>query len=284
VGCNDGTLLGGFARHGLRIVGVDPARNLAPLATQRGATVVTAYFGAETARDVRERFGPARVITATNAFPHIPRLDDFMTGISTLLAPDGVFVIEAHYLLDMLDQLAFDTIYHEHVSYWSLNAARTLFARHGLDVMHVERLPIHHGQLRMFVQRAGTRVPDASVVAQMAEEAARGLPGREPLDSFAQATARVRSDLRAFVRQAQAEGKRIAAYGAPAKGNTLITYLGLGPDEIAWMARKSITASTGMSYIDATSGGALGRTASCRIAWASPTYALSNLTSTSSAF
>lgn len=131
IGCNDGTLLNGFSRHGVRTLGVDPAANLAELTAGTGPERFTGFFGAENAKTIAARWGRASAITATNTFPHIPNLNDFVRGIDTALAPGGVFVIEAHYLVDLLDQGAFDTVYHEHVSYWALGPMTTFFERHG---------------------------------------------------------------------------------------------------------------------------------------------------------
>lgn len=239
IGCNDGTLLSGFKRHGVRVLGVDPARNLAPLAQKLGVEVKSAFFGAETAGQVVASHGQARAITATNAFPHIPDLADFMTGIATLLAPDGSFVIEAHYLLDMIEQGAFDTIYHEHVSYWALGPMMRLFEAHGLRIVHVERLPIHHGQLRVFAQHAASARPDETVDAVLAAERAAGLPGLERCQEFARTTYRIRDDLNTVLADLQAQGKTVAGYGAPAKGNTLLTFLDLEPGRIRYIADRS---------------------------------------------
>lgn len=239
VGCNDGTLLAGFQREGMRVLGVDPARNLAPLAAGRGIPVETAFFTEATARAIAGRHGPARAITATNVFPHIPALDDFMRGVDALLAPDGVLVIEAHYLLDMFEQGAFDTIYHEHVSYWSLAAMTRLFARHGMEVMHAARLPIHHGQLRVFVQRRGVRSPGPEVAALLAAEAAGGALDETAGQAFARMAHRIRDDLHRCLSDLRAGGGRVAAYGAPAKGSTLLTFLRLGPGDIDFIADRS---------------------------------------------
>ena len=157
IGCNDGTLLEGFRDNGLRVLGVDPARNLAQLAKDSGIERMVAFFNSETASEIVSRWGKGSVITATNTFPHIPDLPDFLAGINSVLAPDGVLVLEVHYLLDLIQQRAFDTIYHEHVSYWGLKPMKALFERHGLEVTDVERLPIHHGQLRVFAQHTGRR-------------------------------------------------------------------------------------------------------------------------------
>lgn len=239
VGCNDGTLLSGFRRHGLRVLGVDPARNLAPLAHSRGIEVKSAFFGAATAGEIVASHGHARVITATNVFPHIPALDDFMAGVETVLAHDGILVIEAHYLVDMFEQGAFDTIYHEHVSYWSLATMMRLFDRYGMHVVHAERLPIHHGQLRVFVQRRGVREAEAGVATLLQAEQAVGVHGLDACRTFAATTHRIRNDLRRCLVEIQTAGGRVAGYGAPAKGSTLLTFLELGPQDIDFIADRS---------------------------------------------
>jgi SAM-dependent methyltransferase len=239
IGANDGTLLAGFARHGVRTLGVDPAKNLAELASANGSERYVGFFDSRSAREIVERWGQASAITATNTFPHIPGLHDFVRGIEIALAPDGVFVIEAHYLVDMLEQVAFDTIYHEHVSYWALRPMRRLFETHGLEIVDAERLPIHHGQLRVTVARAGSRPVSPNVAAIAAAEDAAGLGTREPLDAFADATYGIKQDLHRLLADLRRDGKRVAGYGAPAKGNTLIGFLELGPETIEYIADRS---------------------------------------------
>src|SRR5262245_45941251 len=227
IGCNDGTLLKGFRRHGVRTLGVDPAVNLAALAQERGVDRYVGFFNATTAQEIRQRWGRAAVITATNTFPHIPDLHDFMEGIKTVLAPQGAFVIEAHYLMDLLDQCAFDTIYHEHVSYWALRPMTALFTRHGLEIVHAERVPLHHGQLRVTAQRAGISPVHPSVSELLSLEQARQLDQFATYQRFAQQTRRLKAELRDTLGNLHDQGKRIAGYGAPAKGNTLLSFLGL---------------------------------------------------------
>ena len=239
IGANDATLLQGFARHGIRTLGVDPAVNLAARAADTGIDRYTGFFGADSAKEIVERWGQAAAITATNTFPHIPDLNDFMTGIDTTLAPGGAFVIEAHYLQDILDQLAFDTVYHEHVSYWALETMQRLFARHGMEVTSAERLPIHHGQLRVFVQRQGEGTVEDSVETVLAQERERGLLEPATWTAFADRVAALKRDLHATLTELHTEGKTVAAYGAPAKGSTLLSYLELGPDDLAWIADRS---------------------------------------------
>ena len=239
IGCNDGTLLAGFARHGVRTLGVDPAKNLAALAGSNGVDRYVGFFDAQSAPEIVARWGRASAMTATNTFPHIPDLHGFVRGIDTVLADDGVFVIEAHYLLDMLEQHAFDTIYHEHVSYWALGPMMRLFASHGLQVVDAERLPIHHGQLRATIARDGTRQPSERVAATLAAEQAAGVDRIETLAAFAEATRRIKSDLHRLLTELRGEGKRVVGYGAPAKGNTLIGFLELGPETLSYIADRS---------------------------------------------
>ena len=238
IGCNDGTLLSGFARHGVSTLGVDPAENLAELAAAAGDRYV-GFFNSENADEIVERWGQAAAITATNTFPHIPALNDFVEGIAKALRPGGVFVIEAHYLVDLLEQGAFDTVYHEHVSYWALGPMRRLFERHGLEVVDAERVPIHHGQLRVWVQRQGEGTVSERVGEILAEEKEKGLDRIETFHAFAEQVYRMKRDLREAVDRIKAEGSRLAGYGAPAKGNTLLCFLEIGPDTVDYIVDRS---------------------------------------------
>ena len=239
IGSNDGTLLSAFKSHGVKTLGIDPAENLAPLASKVGVETYTAFFGLETAARVAERLGKASVITATNTFPHIPDLADFLAGVNELLEADGVFVIEAHYLADLLEQGAFDTVYHEHVSYWALRPMIDFFSRHGLHVVDVERLAVHHGQLRVFVQRDGHGEIQPSVRALLEAERELGLDRFETFQRFARRALEIKQDLRRTMLELRAQGKRVAGYGAPAKASTLLTFLDIGPDQIEYIADRS---------------------------------------------
>jgi SAM-dependent methyltransferase len=239
IGCNDGTLLNGFRRHGVRVLGVDPAENLAALTKDSGVHRYVGFFNSNSAKEIVQRWGQAKVITATNTFPHIPQLNDFMDGINNALAPGGVFVIEAHYLVDILEQVAFDTIYHEHISYWALKPMMTLFERHGLVVTNAERLPLHHGQLRVAVQRKGEGKVLPAVEQVLKEETAKGVGHLKTYQHFARQAANIKQSLTATIRKLKDQGKRVAGYGAPAKGNTLLSYLGLGSDSIEYIADRS---------------------------------------------
>jgi SAM-dependent methyltransferase len=239
IGCNDGTLLRGFQRHGVRLLGVDPAKNLTAFTAGAGIERCTELFTAASAAEIAGRCGPASLITATNTFPHIQKLDDFIDGIKTALKPGGVFVIEMHYLLDLIEQVAFDTVYHEHVSYWALGPMRKLFQAHGMDVMDAERVPLHHGQLRVHVQRRGEGEVQPGVAKVLAEEVAAGLDKISTYREFAERTLKIKRDLHQTLAGFAHNGETVAGYGAPAKGNTLLGFLDIGPELLPYIVDRS---------------------------------------------
>ena len=239
IGCNDGTLLSGFRRHGVRVLGIDPAANLAELAKESGIDRYVGFFSECTAQDIVRRWGVAKVITATNTFPHIPQLQDFVAGLKSVLAPGGVFVIEAHYLMDLLEQGAFDTIYHEHVSYWGLGPMVYLFDQVGMEIVHAERVPLHHGQLRVFVQRKGEGTVQPGVAMLLENERFLRMDKFTTYQAFAQKTEKIKTDLHAKLRELREKGNRLVGYGAPAKGNTLLSFLEIGPDVIEYIVNRS---------------------------------------------
>ncbi len=240
IGCNDGTLLNGFKRHGVRTLGVDPAKNLAELTKDNvGTDRFADFFNEKNAATIVERWGPAKVITATNTFPHIPELQDFVAGLKIALAEGGVFVIEMHYLVDMIEQLAFDTVYHEHVSYWALGPMQYLFESNGLEIVDVTRVPLHHGQLRVFVQRQGEGKVQPSVQEILDLEKSMRLDEFATFEAFARDIQVIKKDLLATIDDLRAQGKRVVGYGAPAKGNTLLSFLEIRSDRVEYIADKS---------------------------------------------
>lgn len=239
IGCNDGTLLKGFGRFAVRTLGVDPAKNLAELERDSGIERYVGLFGSTSGGEIADRWGRAALITATNTFPHIPDLHDFMLGIDKALARGGAFVVEAHYLMDMIDQGAFDTIYHEHVSYWSLGPMIRLFGQHGFEVVDAERMPLHHGQLRITVQRKGDRAPGPGVQHILDAEEERGLGYLDTFQRFAEQTLHVKERLTNMLDELRGDGARVVGYGAPAKGNTLLSYLAIGPNRIEYIVDRS---------------------------------------------
>jgi SAM-dependent methyltransferase len=239
IGCNDGTLLSGFQRHGVKTLGVDPAVNLAALTHDKGIERYIGLFTAMTAQRVVRKWRWATIITATNTFPHVQELQDFVAGIKTVLAPGGVFVIETHYLVDLLEQGAFDTIYHEHSSYWALKPMVYLFEKSGMQIVNVERLPLHHGQLRVFVQRRGDGQVQSGVAELLAMERALGIDQFTTYQHFAQRTQQLKQELHHTLSELQRQGKQIVGYGAPAKGNTLLSFLDIGPEIVSYIADRS---------------------------------------------
>lgn len=239
IGCNDGTLLAGFGRHGVRTLGVDPAENLAALTEHAAVERYVGFFTAEAAREIVRKWGPAAAITATNTFPHLPELADFLEGVKTLLAPGGVLVLEMHYLQDLIDQRAFDTIYHEHVSYWALRPMTMLFARNGMTIIDAERLPVHHGQLRVFARRSGEGEAGRRVDQVLDQEAARGLGEFATFQAFAREAMRITRELKRQLTELVSDGRRVAGYGAPAKGNTLLAFADVDAGIVEYIADRS---------------------------------------------
>ena len=241
IGCNDGTLLEGFKLAGVgRRIGVDPATNLAAAARSKGAEVMTAYFTPDIAASIRNAHGAAAALTMTNTFPHIPDLPSLLRAVDRLLAEVGALVLEAHYLVDLMEMCAFDTIYHEHVSYWALKPMVRLFKEHGFDVFDIERLPIHHGQIRAWVCRKGKRPISNRVTEALSAEEALGLDSAEPYLQMAAKIQNIKSDLIAMIREVRGRGGRVAGYGAPAKGSTLLSFFGLGPDDLDYIADRNL--------------------------------------------
>jgi predicted TPR repeat methyltransferase len=239
IGCNYGTLLGGFQRHGVRTLGVDPASNLAELTSGNGIDRFTGLFAAATAEEIVSKWGPASLITATNTFPHIQDLNDFIQGIKTALMPGGVFVIEMHYLLDLIEQVAFDTVYHEHISYWALGPMKQLFERHGMSIVDAERVPLHHGQLRVHVRRQADADISTGVEKILAQEKAAGLDRFDTYLRFADRAQKIKKDLHQILMRFREQGRRVAGYGAPAKGNTLLGFLEIGPELLPYIVDRS---------------------------------------------
>jgi len=239
IGCNDGTLLRGFQRHGVRPLGVDPAQNLSAFTDGSGIERYTELFSATSAKEIVAHWGQASLVSATNTFPHIQNPADFVAGIKTVLKPGGAFVIEMHYLLDMIEQVAFDTIYHEHVSYWALGPMKRFFEEHGMMVVDAERVPLHHGQLQVHLQRAGEGTVQPGVDEILAAERAAGLDHFSTYRKFAEQAKKIKRDLQQTLNDLAHKGERVAGYGAPAKGNTLLSFLDIGPKLLPYIVDRS---------------------------------------------
>ncbi len=240
VASNDGYLLQYFQRHGCRVLGVEPAANVARVAVAKGIPSEVAFFGAETARRLRAAGHAADHMAANNVLAHVPDLDDFVGGFAVLLEPEGVATFEFPHLLRQMQENQFDTIYHEHFSYLSLHVVRRVLTARALRVFDVEHSPTHGGSLRVFAcHAAAAHRQEAAVDAALAEELAAGLEGAEAYRAFADQVVAVKAGLLRFLLDARAAGKRVAGYGAPAKGNTLLNYCGVGPELIGFTVDRS---------------------------------------------
>lgn len=240
IGSNDGLFLWKLKGLGGRGLGIEPAANLADVAHRRGVDVVADYFTADTARDVRAGHGAARVVTTTNTLNHIDDLHGFMAAVMVLLEPDGTFIVEVPHAGDLIENNEFDTIYHEHVSEFTAKSLVDLFACFDLVVVEIVRLPVHGGSMRVFGRRrmAGA-VPSAAVREWLSGEARAGLFDVATYDAFADRIQAIKRRTLELLDTLRADGRRIVGYGAPAKGNTLLNYYGIGPDTLAYLVDRN---------------------------------------------
>jgi SAM-dependent methyltransferase len=239
VGSNDGLFLWKLQGLGGRGLGIDPAENLAKIANSRGVEVVTEYFTPERAAKVRDQYGRARVITTTNTFNHIDDLHAFMSGVAALLDRDGTLIVEVPHAGDLLEKNEFDTVYHEHVSEFSVKSMVDLFAFFDFDVVDVTRLPIHGGSMRVFGRHRSVARRAAGVEEWLAGERRLRMFEAATYDDFAQRVHRIKTGLLEMLARLKAEGRTLAGYGAPAKGNTLLNFYGIGPDTLKWLADRN---------------------------------------------
>lgn len=241
VASNDGYMLRNFIAAGIPALGIEPAANVAEVARKSGVPTEVAFFGRDVARRVAAQSGRANLIVANNVLAHVPDLNDFIAGFAELLLPEGVATIEFPYLLNLINESQFDTIYHEHFSYFSLLALEPAFRRHGLAVADAEQLPTHGGSLRLYVARQGakrwTEATRVAALRQLEQEA--GLGGIGVYDGFAAKAEQVKLGLLEFLVAARRRGQTVAGFGAAAKGNTLLNFCGIKPDLLPVIADSS---------------------------------------------
>ena len=239
IASNDGYLLQNFKRLGTPCLGIEPAANIARVATKKGIETIIDFFGAALGEQLAQERGQADLILGNNVFAHAPAINDFISGLKSMLKPGGRIVLEFPYAGDLIAKTEFDTIYHEHVFYFSLTPLIPLFARQDLAIFQVERLPIHGGSLRIFVGHSGAHSEDGSVTALLAEETAQGVSSPGYYESFSRYVHAIRDSLRAKLSELKAGGATIAAYGAAAKGSTLLNFCGIGTDLIDFVVDRS---------------------------------------------
>ncbi|WP_372619156.1 methyltransferase domain-containing protein [Falsiroseomonas sp.] len=234
---NDGYLLRHAAAAGLSVLGIDPAPGPVRVAREAGIETVHAFFTEPLAQRLAAEGRRAALVFANNVLAHVADTRGFVRGIRHILAPDGTAIIEVPYLRDLIDHVEFDTIYHEHLCYFSLRALAALFAREGLALNDAQRIPIHGGSLRLFVQHAPA--PSARLTALLAQERAEGLDRPAAFRGLADRVAQLRQDLRALLDRLKAEGARIGGYGAAAKGTILLNHFGIGRRDLIWVADRN---------------------------------------------
>jgi SAM-dependent methyltransferase len=240
VASNDGYLLRHFVERGIQCFGIDPAANCAEAALKVGVMTKVGFFGADMARRLAYSGRHADLMTANNVLAHVPDINDFVAGFAILLKPEGTITFEFPHLLKLIAGNQFDTIYHEHYSYLSMTALRPLLARHALAAYDVEILPTHGGSLRVFVGHVGAeRGESAALAALIAEEQSAGLRDRAAYLAFHEAVRRTKRKLLQCLIALKESGARICAYGAPAKGTTLLNYCGIGTDFIDFTVDQS---------------------------------------------
>lgn len=239
IGSNVGVLLGAFRDHGMRVQGVDPAANIVMIARDNGIDTICDFFNEDTARKIVADKGCASVITATNVFAHVDDLDRLMSNVKSLLDERGAFIFEAPYFPNLLQHNEYDTIYHEHLSYLSVKPLVPFFAKHGLEIFHIEQNDIHGGSFRVFVAQRGRRETGDVVSCMIAEEERLGIYSRPMLDRFAVAVKRNKKELVSLLHALKNDGKRIAGVSAPAKGMTLLNYCRIDADILDFVTEKS---------------------------------------------
>jgi hypothetical protein len=225
LGSNDGTLLSNFAAGGHRVLGIEPTE-VGKIAASRGIPTLTRYFTPAVATEVKREYGAARVVTAANCFAHIEDVHAIVDGILDLLAPDGVFISESHYLIALIERLQYDTIYHEHLRYYSVSSLAYLLEMHGLEVFHARPIPSHGGSIRVYAARPGVMPVNASVASMRAGEP-RGEAMAARLDAFRREVMLSKLRLLAAIRELKEQGARICGISAPSRASTLVNYVGL---------------------------------------------------------
>ena len=239
IASNDGYLLQWYHKAGIPVLGIEPAQNIARVAqAERGVRTISEFFGREIAEQLAKSGQKADVIHANNVLAHVADLNGVVAGFAAMLKPDGVVVVEAPYLKDLLDHVEFDTIYHEHLCYFSLTALTRLFQQHGLTIVDVERLKIHGGSLRIFAAQTNSADVQPSVLRLLNEESA-WVRDAKSYETFGNRVEALRSDLITLLDSLKAEGKRIAVYGASAKGSTLLNYFGIGRKQLDFVVDRS---------------------------------------------
>ena len=239
IGSNAGVLLTGFRDRNMKVLGIDPSVNVANIARSKGIQVIGEFFSSKLAKKIREEHGEVSVITGTNVFAHIDDLDDFFKAAEILLSNDGIIVIEAPYLITLLDNLEYDTIYHEHLSYISLKPLKEFCKKIDMDIFDAELNNIHGGSLRFFIGRKGIRDISKNIETLLKLEEEKRIYKKERLEKFSNDVKEQKKELNMLLWKLKREGKKIVGISAPAKGNALTNYCKIGTDLLDYITEKS---------------------------------------------
>lgn len=238
IGSNDGTLLENYLRHNIKILGIDPSSSTS-IAIEKGIPTIVDFFNEATALKTATTHGKAKIITATNVFAHVVDIDSFMEGIRALLADNGVFISESGYVVDMIEGMQYDSIYHEHLRYYGIKPLMRLFERYGMEIIDVENIGTHGGSIRVFAAKKDVFEASSRAQELLAKENAAGYHSIERYRAFAKHIAETKQKLIEILFNIKKSGKRVVGIGAPAKGNTLLNYCKIDADLIQYLTEKS---------------------------------------------
>jgi SAM-dependent methyltransferase len=239
IGSNDGLLLKGFQHLGMKVLGIEPAANIAKIANNAGIETLNTFFDEATVQHIILKHGKADVITATNVFAHIPDINTVTANVKNLLSDSGVFVIEVQYVVDTIETMTFDNVYHEHLYYYSLTSLKHLFESHGMTIFDVKHVDSHGGSLRVFVSAASSRKASNSVLSMLERERKMGVSTISPYEQFAIEVNTAKESLIQEIKSLKKQGKSIAGYGAPAKSTTLLNFCGITNKDIDYIVEDN---------------------------------------------
>lgn len=240
IASNDGYLLQYFQKRQIPVLGIEPAQNVADAAIARGVPTLVSFFGVQTAQTLAQQGKQADLLIGNNVLAHVPELNDFVAGMKLLLKPEGLITLEFPHLLQLIQNTQFDTIYHEHFSYFSLHTVQKIFATHNLRIFDVEQLPTHGGSLRIYCQHESATRPIHERVYQVVnQEKQAGITNIQTYLDFAKRVEKLKQDLLDLLQYIKCESGRVVGYGAPAKGNTLLNYCGIGVDLVEFTVDRN---------------------------------------------
>lgn len=245
IGSNDGTLLQGFKNKGMRVLGVEPT-NIAKIAAANGIPTVQAFFGEEIAKKIVQEHGNAAVVTAANMFAHIPNLGDLIRGVSNLLVEGGVFLTESHYLLDLLETNQYDSIYHEHLKYYSLAPMIKMFSYYDFTVVDAERIPNYGGSIRVYAVKGKNHTVSERLKELLIAEENAGLNSRKAFDDFAVGVRKQKNEFMELLHRLKREGKTVVGVGCPGRSSTLLNYCNIDTDLMPYIAEQNTSLKLGL--------------------------------------